>query len=144
MSSRLFAYRVAIDAEKLGTRRWRPRRLSASSIGDLFLRELARARRASNAAIGDLDDYEIAARAGISVRQTAELYEESGVGPFVRDVLDGLEREGMVTIGRKSVSRRYRGIMATDRALRSSRTMPWHRRLFAFFDPPDEPKTPDR
>ncbi|TAK20233.1 MAG: hypothetical protein EPO26_19270 [Chloroflexota bacterium] len=109
-----------------------------------MLRELARIRRSGDVTADDQDDYTIAVGAGISALQTAELYEESGLGLFVREVLDGLEREGMVTIGRKSVSRRYRGILATERALRSSRTMPWYRRLIAFFDPPDDQAPSDR
>lgn len=148
MANRLIVYRVAVEGDRWGRRRGGPRgKLSANQVANLLLRELARAARAdAGAGAADRDDYDLASAAGISARQTGELYEESGVGPFVRDVLIVLEREGLVRIARKSATGRYRGIHATERGLRSERVLPWYQRILRFFEPPrrGEEPTADR
>ena len=136
LANRLLAYRVALELEarsRIGRRRGR--RLRASDMALLILKHLALAERRGEPLDGD-DDYELATAAGVSVRQTRELYEEIGFGALVREVLDGLGERGLVTIARKTASREYRGFRVTDRGREMVDLRPWYKRWLGFFDPP--------
>src|SRR5688500_8114777 len=90
LANRLLAYRVALELEarsRIGRRRGR--RLRASEMAELLMKHLILAERRGES-LEQTDDYDLATRAGVSVRQTRELYEEIGFGALVREVLDGL------------------------------------------------------
>jgi hypothetical protein len=136
LANRLLAYRVALELEaraRVGRRRGR--RLSTSEMGERILKHLVVAE-CRGESLSQSDDYELASRAGVSVRQTRELYEEIGFGALVREVLDGLEERGLVAISRKTASRAYRGFRVTERGRDTVDLRPWYRRWLAFFDPP--------
>ena len=136
MANRLLAYRVALELEarsRIGRRRGR--RLRTSEMGELILKHLVLAERRGES-LEETDDYDLATRAGVSVRQTRELYEEIGFGALVREVLDGLAERGLLSISRRTASREYRGFRATERGREMIDLRPWYQRWLAFFDPP--------
>jgi hypothetical protein len=136
LANRLLAYRVALELEarsRMGRRRGR--RLRASEMGELILKHLVVSERRGES-YDEADDYDLATKAGVSVRQTRELYEEIGFGALVREVLDGLGERGLVTIARKTASREYRGFRVTDRGRALVDLRPWYQRWIGFFDPP--------
>ena len=136
MANRLLAYRVALELEarsRIGRRRGR--RLRTSEMAELILKQVVLAERCGER-LDEVDDYELATKAGVSVRQTRELYEEIGFGALVREVLDGLDERGLVAIGRKTASREYRGFRATDAGREAVDLRPWYQRWLGFFDPP--------
>jgi hypothetical protein len=81
-------------------------------------------------------DYQLAVCAGVSVRQTAELYEEVGLGFLVREALDRLEGSCLLRVSRKAASGPYVGFTATAQGLAAVDVRPWYQRLLGFFDPP--------
>src|SRR5690242_11756712 len=105
LANRLLAYRVALELQqRRGGRRGRDPSFRLAEIGERLLRCLVRHqvdRRADDDS-ASWDDYQLAGRAGVSVRQTRELYEEIGLGGLVREALDLLEERGLVSIARKS------------------------------------------
>src|SRR5262245_60478908 len=113
LANRLLAYRVALEME---ARAWIGRRgpkLRVPDVADRLLRYLVRAELAGGdaaRALDTIDDYELATRAQVSVRQTRELYDEIGMGVFVRDVLDGMVERQLIRVARRPASGRYRGI----------------------------------
>lgn len=141
MANRLLAYRVAMEIE--GRHGRRPRRPSyrLSDVADRLLRCLARAQAAGGEqadAPAGWTDYQLSVAAGLSVRQTAELYEEIGLGPLVREALDRLAERRLVVVGRKAASGPYCGFAATDDGMATVDLRPWYQRLLAFFDPPPD------
>lgn len=136
MANRLLAYRVALELDarsRIGRRRGR--RMRASEMADLIVKHVVVAERRGES-LDDMDDYELATRAGVSVRQTRELYEEIGFGALVREVLDGLAERGLVAIARKTASREYRGFRATVQGREAVDLRPWYQRALSFFDAP--------
>jgi hypothetical protein len=104
-------------------------------MAELLLKHVVLAEQRGEC-LDETDDYELATRAGVSLRQTRELYEEIGFGALVREVLDGLGERGLVAIARKTASREYRGFRATDRGRELVDLRPWYQRWVGFFDPP--------
>jgi hypothetical protein len=140
LANRLLAYRVALEMEARSRTGRRGRRLRVPEVADRLLRCLVRSELAGDEATGRLDsidDYELATQARVSVRQTRELYEEIGMGFFVREVLDGLLERDLIRVARRSVSGGYRGIRPTERGLGAVDLRPWYRRWLGFFDPPE-------
>jgi hypothetical protein len=136
LANRLLAYRVALELDarsRIGRRRGR--RLRAADMAELILKHLVVAERRGET-LDETDDYELATKAGVSVRQTRELYEEIGFGTLVREVLDGLDERGLVSIARKTASREYRGFRPTERGRAMIDLRPWYQRWLGFFDPP--------
>ncbi len=137
MVYRLVAYRVAVDSQRSG----RPRGpLPRRSIAETRRRLIGFLAKRPAEAEPVANDYLVAVGADISARQTPELYEESGTGPFVRDVLADLEREGLIRIGKKSRTGLFSTITSTEMARGLPLLLPWYRRWLRFFDPP--PGTP--
>ena len=144
MANRLLAYRVAMEVEGRRGRRGRRPSYRLSDVADRLLRCVVRQQVAGGAqaeALAGWTDYELALGAGLSVRQTAELYEEIGLGMLVREALDVLGERGLVTIGRKAASGPYRGFAATSEGVAAVDLRPWYQRLLAFFDPPADRKS---
>jgi hypothetical protein len=110
-----------------------------SGVTQRLLRCVALAHRDDRAAdLAAWDDYELATRAGVSVRQTRELYEEVGMGLLVREALALLRERNLVQVAHWSPSGPYRGFTPTPDGLAAVNIDPWYRRLLAFFDPPSE------
>jgi hypothetical protein len=141
LANRLLAYRVALEMEARARIGRRGRPLRVPEVADRLLRYLVQTELAGGEVtrtLETIDDYELATRARVSVRQTRELYEEVAMGLFVREVLDGMVGRELIRIARRPVSGGYRGIRPTARGVRSVDLRPWYRRMFAFFDPPAE------
>ena len=134
------ANRVAME---LDSRRGRGGRRPSYRLPDVAARLLRGVVRQhatgaeSAAQLRGWNDYELAVASRVSVRQTAELYEEIGLGLLVREALDRLEEKGMLQIERKSASGPYRGFAPTADGVAAVDLRPWYRRLLAFFDPPE-------
>lgn len=146
MANRLLAYRVALEMEARARIGRRARKLRVPEVADRLLRWLVRAELAGGeraTALDAIDDYDLAARSGVSVRQTRELYEEIGMGAFVREVLDGMVERGLIRVARRPASGHYRGIRPTERGMDAVDLRPWYRRWLAFFDPPDQARPAD-
>ena len=146
MANRLLAYRVALEMEARARIGRRGRRLRVPEVADRLLRWLVRAEVSAGAAataLEEIDDYELATRAGVSVRQTRELYEEIAMGAFVREVLDGMVERGLIRVARRPASGHYRGIRPTARGRSQVDLRPWYRRCLAFFDPPEQARSAD-
>jgi hypothetical protein len=146
LANRLLAYRVALELEARARIGRRGRRLRVPEVADRLLHCLVRAELAGGevtAGLETIDDYELATRAQVSVRQTQELYEEVGMGAFVRDVLDGMVERQLIRIARRPATGRYRGIRPTERGISAVDLRPWYRRWLAFFDPPDQAQPAD-
>lgn len=135
------AYRVAME---LGGRRARAGRrplYRLTDVADRLLRCVVEGQAAGGARSVELvgwTDYQLAVAAGLSLRQTAELYEEIGLGALVREALDRLVVTRRVEIGAVPASGPYRGFRATDEGIAAVDLRPWYRRLLAFFDPPPD------
>ena len=87
MANRLLAYRVALELQqRRGGRRGRDPSFRLAEIGERLLRCLVRQQldRRGDDDPASWDDYQLACRAGVCVRQTRELYEEIGLGGLVR------------------------------------------------------------
>jgi len=144
LANRLLAYRVALEMER---RRGRGGRRPSYRLTDVAARLLKCAARQQQAggesarALAGWNDYQLAVRSGVSVRQTAELYEEIGLGVLVREALDQLEERGLVRISRKAASGPYEGFAATAEGVAAVDLRPWHQRLLGFFDPPADGTT---
>jgi hypothetical protein len=139
LANRLLAYRVALELQhRRGGRRGRDPSFRLADVGERLLRCVVR-HHATAATADDLagwDDYQLATRAGVSIRQTRELYEEIGLGALVREALDLLEEQRLVSIALKSPRGPYRGVAPTDSGRQAVNLDPWWRRLLSFFDPP--------
>jgi hypothetical protein len=141
LANRLLAYRVALEMEARARVRHRDPNLRVPEVADRLLRYLVRVELAGGDAttgLESIDDYELATRARVSVRQTRELYEEIGMGAFVREVLDGMVDRELIRIARRPASGRYRGIRPTERGRSAVDLRPWYWRCLSFFDPPDQ------
>jgi len=139
LANRLLAYRVALELQqRRGGRRGRDPSFRLAEVGERLLRCLVRHQAAGGSAddLAGWDDYQLATRAAVSVRQTRELYEEIGFGALVREALDLLEERGLVSIARKSPSGPYQGVAPTESGRAAVNLDPWWRRLLSFFDPP--------
>jgi hypothetical protein len=139
LANRLLAYRVALELQqRRGGRRGRDPSFRLAEVGERLLRCLVRHRAAGGSGdeLAGWDDYQLASRAAVSVRQTRELYEEIGLGALVREALDLLEEQGLVSIARKSPSGPYQGAAPTESGRAAVNLDPWWRRLLSFFDPP--------
>jgi hypothetical protein len=146
LANRLLAYRVALEMEARARVGRRSRKLTVPEVSDRILRYLVRAERAGGdlgTGLESIDDYELATRAQVSVRQTRELYEEVGTGAFVREVLDGMIERELIRVARRPASGRYRGIRPTERGKSAVDLRPWYQRWLAFFDPPDGARLAD-
>jgi hypothetical protein len=122
-----------------GRRGWRGRRPSyrLADVAGRLLRCAARQAADGSAEVMAVwTDYQLAVAAGVSVRQTNELYEEIGLGALVREALDRLEDRRLLTVAAKAASGPYRGFQPTSDGLAAVDLRPWYRRLLAFFDPP--------
>ena len=131
VANRLIAYRVVAEMERRSGRGRRPR-LTMPEITERLLKCLVR----SGEGKVDWNDYQLAGRAQVSVRQTAELYEEVGLGALVREALDHLHAQGLITIERRALSGPYQGFAVTERGAGAVNLDPWYKRALAFFDPP--------
>lgn len=139
MANRLVAFRVALELQGRRGRGGRAPSFDMSDLTGRLLRCLARAHRDDRVAdLAAWDDYELATQAGVSVRQTRELYEEAGMGLLVREALDVLRERDLISVARCSPSGPYRGFAPTPGGLAAVNVDPWYRRLLAFFDPPPE------
>lgn len=140
MANRLLAYRVALDLD--GRRRGRGTRHPSPSIANLaeqLLGCLVRQQiKVDPATPRAWCDYDLATRAGISDRQTIELFEECGNGAIIREALDRLAERGWLTIDDAPPRGPYRGFAATEAGVAQVNLAPWYRRLLAFFDPPPD------
>jgi hypothetical protein len=139
LANRLLAYRVALELQhRRGGRRGRDPSFRLADVGERLLRCVVRQHAADGTAEGlaDWDDYKLATRAAVSVRQTRELYEEIGLGALVREALDLLEEQGLVSIARKSPRGPYLGVAPTETGRAAVNLDPWWRRAISFFDPP--------
>jgi hypothetical protein len=138
LANRLLAYRVALELQ--GRRRGRGGRepsFRLADVGERLLRAVVRAHVATEAAgVIAWDDYQLATRASVSIRQTRELYEEIGLGILVREALDLLEERKLVSIAEKAPSGPYRGMVPTPSGVAAVNLDPWWRRALTFFDPP--------
>ena len=145
MANRLLAYRVALELQhRRGGRRGPDPSFRLADVGERLLRCVVR-QHAGGAAddLAGWDDYQLASRAAVSVRQTRELYEEIGLGALVREALDLLEEQRLVSIARKSPSGPYRGVVPTESGRAAVNLDPWWRRLLSFFDPPPPERPTD-
>lgn len=133
MVYRLVAYRVAVDSQRSGRSRGAAPRRSIVETRRRLIGFLAH-RPADAEPVAN--DYLVGVGAGISARQTPELYEESGTGPFVREVLANLEREGLIRVGKKPRTGPFSTITPTEMARNLPLLQPWYRRWLRFFDPP--------
>lgn len=141
MANRLLAYRVAMEIEGRRGRRGRRPSYRLGDVAARLLRCVARAQAAGGepaAALAGWTDYQLSVAAGLSVRQTAELYEEIGLGALAREALDQLAERGLVLVDRKAASGPYRGFAATAEGMAAVDLRPWYKRLLAFFDPPPD------
>jgi hypothetical protein len=139
LANRLLAYRVAMELDGRRGRRGRQPSYRLADVAERLLKCTARQAAAgdgSGDAMAAWTDYQLAVAAGVSVRQTAELYEEIGLGALVREALDRLEERRLLTVAAKSASGPYRGFHPTPDGLAAVDLRPWYRRLLAFFDPP--------
>lgn len=136
MANPLLAYRVALEMQQ--RRRGRGGREPSYRLADVsqrLLRCIVRAHATGNTDLTSLDDYQLATRARVSQRQTRELYEEIDLGILVREALDWLEENHLVSIAHKAASGPYRGVAPTESGLGSINVDPWYRRILTFFDP---------
>jgi hypothetical protein len=146
LANRLLAYRVALELDRRRGRRQRRPSYRLADVAEKLLRCAVRCQSAGDAQAREMTgwtDYELATRAGVSARQTRELYEEIGLGALVREALDGLAERGYVKVAGKSASGPYRGFAATSEGVAAVDLRPWYLRLLAFFDaPPSERSNP--
>ena len=139
MANRLLAYRVALEMERRRGRGGRRPSYRLTDVADRLLSCVVRRQQAGGDTARGLaatTDYQLAVCAGVSVRQTAELYEEVGLGFLVREALDRLEGSGLLRVSRKAASGPYVGFTATAQGLAAVDVRPWYQRLLGFFDPP--------
>jgi len=136
MANPLLAYRVALEMQQ--RRRGRGGREPAYRLADVserLLRCVVRAHATGHADLTSLDDYQLAICARVSQLQTRELYEEIGLGILVREALDWLGEQHLVSISHKAPSGPYRGVAPTESGLGAVNVDPWYRRILMFFDP---------
>jgi hypothetical protein len=139
LANRLLAYRVAMELEGRRVRRGRGPSYRLSDVADRLLRCAARQHLGGEERAAEMagwTDYQLAVAAGVSVRQTNELYEEVGLGALVREALDLLEERRLLSVAAKAASGPYRGFQPTAEGIGAVDLRPWYKRLLGFFDPP--------
>jgi hypothetical protein len=141
LANRLLAYRVAMELEGRRGRRGRRPSYRLSDVANRLLRCVVRSQAAGEQRASELagwTDYQLSVASGLSLRHTAELYEEIGLGALVREALDVLAEQGLVRIATKAASGPYRGFEATPEGVAAVDLRPWYQRLLGFFDPPPD------
>ena len=137
MANRMVSYRIATEFERGRSRFRRPVRLTLNQISEKVLHAVVQAQRGPNPQILDsMTDYSLATRAGVSVRQTSELYEEIGLGVIVRSALDKLRESDLIVVESMALRGPYRGFRASPGGIASVDVRPWYRRALSFFDAP--------
>lgn len=139
MANRLPAYRVVMEMERRRGRGLRRPSYRLSDVAERLLRRVAQQHVQGEDGAAELagwTDYQLAVAAGVSVRQTSELYEEVGLGVLVREAIDLLEERRLVAVSAKALSGPYRGFRATEAGIEAVDLRPWYRRLLGFFDAP--------
>ena len=137
MANRMVSYRIAAEFERGKSRFRRPVRLTVTQISERVLQAVVQVQLGPNPYLLDsMTDYSLAAQAGVSVRQTSELYEEIGLGIIVRSALDKLRDEDLIVVESLAPRGPYKGFRASPGGIASVDVRPWYLRALSFFDPP--------